>query len=613
MNFDDRIRAKFAHVERQREDMHGYQRDIAVPFMREHPFSLICIDMGLGKTVSALTVISDLLQEFATEKVLVIAPLRVATDTWPTEIAAWQHTAWMNYTLIRADGRRTKEDCARDPATIHVINREQVEWLVYFWKEKWPYRTVIIDECFIAGTPVATPNGDVAIEKLSVGDLVETPYGSMPVKKVHRKKTTRIVRVFLQNGTAIACTPEHRFLTDAGWLPACELEGRLLYDQSDFASLQVQALRRNILDLEVSPDLLRTFMFSKSGVAKRRNGERERSIEEWHSWKRENALEQRHPLAGRNEGQVASAWQQGAFSEDTRRERDRDVSPRKNVVRNVDQRLGLQPRGDCREGAGQRLSEPLQDRLRLAGEDDCFGSGWFEPQSDQTSSARSEERGSSCGTRVVRVSRDEQGSGVNVYDISVEGAPYYFAQGCLVHNCSSFKDHSSHRFKALAKVRRTDGLITRMHLLTATPAAETYEHLFTQLYLLDLGQRLGKNITWYRDAYFNYNKYSMKYKLRPGAEEVILEKIADISLVMKSKDYLPRTEPTVVQRKVKLSQHQLDLIRKLERDFIITLTDGTEIEAKTAAMLSSMLLQMASGSVYETRLVVPARAHIPSI
>ncbi len=351
-SFDEQIALRFAEVQRQQADMHAYQRE-CVQFMKDNPFSALFIDLGMGKTVSSLTVISDLLSEFLTDKVLVVAPLKVATDTWPTEIGTWQHLAWMNHVVIRADDddprlalarkraaewarseglgtaeanrlaqraetierRRIMVELANSPVSIHIINREQLEWLVYLHKDKWPYRTVFIDES------------------------------------------------------------------------------------------------------------------------------------------------------------------------------------------------------------------------------------------------------------------------------------------------SSFKDHNSKRFEALAKVRNTDGLITRLHILTATPAAETYEALFPQIFLLDRGVRLGKNITAYRDRYFTYNRYSFKYKLRPGAEEEVLSKIADISLVMKAKDYLNLKEPDIQIHKVKLAKPQIDLIKRLERDFVIDLPDGTELEAKTAAILSSMLLQMASGAVYETLLL----------
>jgi SNF2 family DNA or RNA helicase len=356
------IREIFKGVERTRADLHAYQANEAVPFLLANPFSALFIDMGLGKTISSLTVIVDLINEMDMgddERILVIGPLKVVTDTWPTEVGIWAHTAHLRYQVIREDdedprlvkiraqarsmARRQglspaqvaqaagkadtamrqiiREEKARSPAQVHFINREQVDWLVQLWKNKWPYRVVFIDES------------------------------------------------------------------------------------------------------------------------------------------------------------------------------------------------------------------------------------------------------------------------------------------------SGFKDHNSTRFKALAAVRRigadgkTPRLITRMHLLTATPAAETYLHLFTQIYLLDLGQRFGKFITKFREKYFDYNKYSMKYKLKDGAEELILGLIADLCLVMKAKDYLQQPDPTVIRKPVILAPEQLALYREMQENFIVSLPDGVQVEAETAAALSSKLLQMASGVLYETKLI----------
>lgn len=351
MSFDLKahIAEKFSEVELRREQMHDYQLE-GYKFMLEKQFSALFLDLGLGKSVTSLTLIADLLRNFETEKVLVIGPLKVCTDTWPNEIRKWEHTAILNYVVLRCDEddpevksamrdarqaarlkgcndeqitkavqdakNRTMDKIRRrkafSSASVHIINREQIEWLVNLHGPKWPYRTVIIDES------------------------------------------------------------------------------------------------------------------------------------------------------------------------------------------------------------------------------------------------------------------------------------------------SSFKDPSTHRFKALAKVRRTEGLITRMHLLTATPAAETYEHLFAQMFLLDLGERLGKFITRYRNNYFSYNQWSRKYKLRDGCEEIILNKIKDICLVMKAEDYLSVDLPTIAPRMVRLSDDQVELYKQMEKESYVQLPDGTEIEAETAAALSSKLLQMASGVLYET-------------
>lgn len=170
----------------------------------------------------------------------------------------------------------------------------------------------------------------------------------------------------------------------------------------------------------------------------------------------------------------------------------------------------------------------------------------------------------------------------------------------IIDESSSFKDHKTERFKALAKVRRTPGLITRLHELTATPAAETYEHLFGQLYLMDLGKRLGKNITAYRNEYFIANKWTHEYTLRPNAEEAILDKIKDICLVMKADDYLKVDKPTIVPHKLHLSRAVMEIYETMKSEFVVTLPGGAEVEAETAAALSGKLQQIASGVLYET-------------
>ncbi len=170
----------------------------------------------------------------------------------------------------------------------------------------------------------------------------------------------------------------------------------------------------------------------------------------------------------------------------------------------------------------------------------------------------------------------------------------------IVDESDSFKDHQSDRFKALAKVRRTTGLIEQMILMTATPASESFLELWAQVYLLDLGERLGKSITRYRDQWFIANKYNHTYKIKPGADEAILERIADITVVLKREDHLPTDKPTFIPRYVDLSERELTMIKSLERDLVLDLPDDVELEAKTAGHLANMLLQLASGALYQT-------------
>lgn len=180
----------------------------------------------------------------------------------------------------------------------------------------------------------------------------------------------------------------------------------------------------------------------------------------------------------------------------------------------------------------------------------------------------------------------------------------------IIDEASAFKSHDSKRLQKLAGLRkgfvsRKKGVTTRrpsIHRLvelTASPATEGYEGLFAQMFLLDLGQRLGKFITHYRNKYFTQNKYSFKHTLTPGSEEKILKRIADIVLIMKRRDYLDFEEPIFRVRSVELSPREHTLYKTMQRESLVTLDDGVEIEAEFAASLSSKLTQMASGAMYD--------------
>ena len=355
------LRDKFKDVELRREQMHGYQ-NTGLDFLKKNPFSALFIDMGLGKTVTSLTLIADIINELKDDgKVLVIGPLRVATQTWPDEIRKWNHLAHLNISLIHVDD-----------------DNERVKRA---YNEAYAHRKANSDELF----------------------------------KSEKEKDAR------------------------KWATG------------------VAAQTRENLRIEATNDNASVHLISR----------------DWIEW-------------------LVSYWSQ---------------------------------RGT-----------------------------W----------------------------------------------PY---RAIIIDESSGFKDHNSNRFKKLKEViDQPQGFVKRLHLLTATPAAESYLHLFAQIYLLDKGQRFGKDLNRFREKYFTENKYTRKWKLRPDAEQEILAKISDICLVMKEEDYLPKTPPLFVNRFVNMTPAQRDLYHTLEKDMVVTLDDGSEIVAETAAALSAKLLQMASGVLYETRM-----------
>lgn len=170
-------------------------------------------------------------------------------------------------------------------------------------------------------------------------------------------------------------------------------------------------------------------------------------------------------------------------------------------------------------------------------------------------------------------------------------------QMVVIDESSKFKDYASIRFK---KLNMLYDYIEYLVEMSATPAAEGYEGLFSQIALLDHGERLGKHISHYRSDYFDHCPYKRKYTLKSDAKEKIDNLISDITLVMKAEDYLPDYEkPHFIEHKIKSSDKFLAQYREMERENVLSLGD-VEIVADNAAAVWGKLLQMASGMVYET-------------
>lgn len=172
----------------------------------------------------------------------------------------------------------------------------------------------------------------------------------------------------------------------------------------------------------------------------------------------------------------------------------------------------------------------------------------------------------------------------------------------IIDESDCVKDTTTTRFKAMKSIRKYTKYWIEM---TATPAAESYLDLFAQIYLIDMGRRLGKNVTNFREKYATQNKWTKRWSMREGAEKALVDRIADVSMVMLAKDYLKIKEPAFSTIPVFLDDNQINLYRKMEETMIVEVVgeDGemVEVEAETAAALTSKLLQLASGVLYNTR------------
>jgi len=179
------------------------------------------------------------------------------------------------------------------------------------------------------------------------------------------------------------------------------------------------------------------------------------------------------------------------------------------------------------------------------------------------------------------------------------GIPFQFDM-VVIDELSSFKSYGAKRFRSLLKVRPS---VKRMVGLTGTPSSNGLMDLWAEFRILDLGQRLGRYISHYRNTYFKPDKRNAQivfsYKPLPGAEEEIYKQISDITISMKSTDYLKMPEYVSNEVFVTLSDKEWKVYSDFKEYMVANLGDE-EIDAVNAAALSGKLLQMANGAVYDS-------------
>lgn len=163
----------------------------------------------------------------------------------------------------------------------------------------------------------------------------------------------------------------------------------------------------------------------------------------------------------------------------------------------------------------------------------------------------------------------------------------------IVDESSSFKNPSSQRFRAIRKVLK---FLNYVVLLTGTPSPNGYMDLWSQIFLIDQGERLGRGITLYRRTFFDVDYSGYVYTLKEGADERIKEKISDICRTRTGKTGKGKVDIFV---KVELPKDVREFYKELEKEFLALLEGGGNIEAPNAAALGVKLLQTCNGAVYD--------------
>lgn len=192
-----------------------------------------------------------------------------------------------------------------------------------------------------------------------------------------------------------------------------------------------------------------------------------------------------------------------------------------------------------------------------------------------------------------------------IYITNRESVPWLVKKGyfsfdmVVIDELSSFKNYRSQRFRALRSVRSS---VKRIVGLTGTPAPNSLMDLFGEIGILDMGQRLGRYITRFREQYFVPDKRNREiiysYKPKEGAEDAIYQKISDICISMRSKDLLKMPDLVTTNVEVRMNEKEQALYDQMEREMFLPFKDA-EIDATSAAGLSSKLHQMADGAVYD--------------
>lgn len=517
-------------------------------FLASHPRAFCLADLGTGKTLSALWAIDYLIRIGRIRRVLVLAPLSILRSAWLKEISSsFPH---MTATVIHHADPTTRRRRALSETQIHITNYSSVE-ICYDQFTANNYDVIVIDECFVAGTPVNTPDGPVPIEKLRPGDTVTTEFGPRSITRVGRRYTNETVTLELSDGRRLVTTPEHPIFTDVGWVPARGCEGRQVFGHRDMPSVLGTLRGQHDQSATCNPcrdttlSVLREILCSEL-VACPQSRSVEGNDHQAHCDSVDDAA-----------GLCADAAACGPVGETAARLSDA-------------LQAGL--RGD-RQDAGHRAGRPLARGCEPT------GIGQAEGQSTR-------------GTRVARVAHQEHRDPVEVFNLTVEGVPHFFAADVLTHNCTAYKKYGTRRWKF---VRPLAERVPFLWMLTGTPAVQYPVDAFGQTKLMyqhwDMSETRFKNETMVQ-----INKY--RWVPLDNSIETIYA-VMQPAIKVAKRDVLKDLPPLVHStRDVELTAEQKRAMQELRKQAIADIGVAT-VSAVHAAAMRIKLVQIASGVVYD--------------
>ena len=557
-------------------------------FLTMHKRAFCFNDPGTGKTLAALWAADYLMTLGFVRRVLILCPLSIMQSAWLSDL----NSSIIHRSAIVAHHPKASRriEMIQQDYEFVICNYDGLNLIAPEVQKDGRFDLIVVDECFVAGTLVATPLGRRPIEQLAAGDAVLTSDGTMRIKRLVRNTATQLVEVKLGDGKTIRCTPEHPFFTDAGWVCAKNLAGRRLVSGVELSCLRAGISPRAFPGASgygEQPtswtDLLQILRTEEMAL----DEPRQECVQQLAASAAGETI--RAENSGASSKVVGSSESQRTQADGTKGQRHGDDARRAVDFRGLAHGLGMElPSSVGWEAA--RLSYELQARLCMAAPKGRLGSGWQQPHSVGEAAAGSQEGNQAGAAWVESVSHIECAGGVDVFNLEVEGTPNYFVgDHWLVHNCNAYKTVTTKRWKTLQSIVQPH---THLWMMTGTPASQSPADAYGLAKLVNPGG-VPKFFTAWRDQVMN--KITM-YKWGPkhDAKQKVFDALQPA--IRFSKDQCLDLPPVMtLTREVPLTPQQ-NKYYELIKNQMMAQAAGEVITAVNAAAMLSKLLQVSAGA-----------------
>jgi superfamily II DNA or RNA helicase len=559
-------------------------------FLTLHRKAFCFNEPGTAKTISSLWAADYLMTRGYVRRVLILCPLSIMYSAWMGDI---MNSIMHRKAVVAHHAQASRRiELVKGDYEFVITNYEGLNLLNKEINNDGRFDLVIVDECFVAGTLVSTPQGRRPIAQLEAGDEVLTSDGIMRIKRLVRNTATQLVEVKLGNGKIVRCTPEHPFFTDVGWVCAKNLAGRRLISGAELSRLRdgipPQKSADALVSIEGDSDWGYLFQILRTEEVAS-NESRSQLLQPYFAG---STGENVGAEDARTSGEVVSSSEsQRAQADCARGERYGHDADGTVDFRGLTCGVGMElPSSVGQEAA--RLSYELQARLCVAAPQGGVGSGRGQPQPAIASSAGSQEGSQAGGAWVESVSYIECPNGEPVYNLEVEGTPNYFVgDHWLVHNCNAYANPSTQRWKSLASIIHPH---TYLWMMTGTPAAQSPLNAYGLAKLVNPNS-VPKFYTAWRDKVMN-KITQFKWAPKPNAKTIVHE-VLQPAIRFTKEQCLDLPPVITTTREVALSAQQLKYY-KLLKEQMLAQAAGETISAVNAGVMVSKLLQVSAGAVY---------------